>query len=131
MPTMCDVVDRVMGMKAANNLSGMLLVGAVAAIYAAAPSPAGAAAQSQDATAGAAQQSEHPSDLALTRNIRRAVIKDKSLSMDAHNVTIITKAGKVTLKGRVKSDAEKQTVESAATNAAGPGNVNDQLTVSQ
>lgn len=70
------------------------------------------------------------SDLAITRDIRRAVIKDKSLSMDAHNVTIITKAGKVTLKGRVKSDAEKQTVESAATNVAGPGNVNDQLTVS-
>lgn len=69
-------------------------------------------------------------DLAITRNIRRAMIKDKSLSMDAHNITIITKAGKVTLKGRVKSDAEKQTVESAATNVAGPGNVSDELTVS-
>ena len=118
---------RMMQMKA---LTGMLLVGGMAALFAAAPPPA-AAAQSQSATSGAAQQSDQSGDLAITRNIRRAIIKDKSLSMDAHNITIITKAGKVTLKGRVKSDAEKQTVESAATNVAGPGNVSDELTVSQ
>ncbi len=118
-------------MKAANNLSRMLAIGVVAALSAAAPPPAGAAAQSQNATAGAAQQSNHSSDVTITRDIRRAVIKDKSLSTEAHNVTIITKDGKVTLKGRVKSDAEKQTVESAATNVAGAGNVDDQLSVSQ
>jgi hyperosmotically inducible periplasmic protein len=118
-----------MQMKAAKNLSWIMVVGVVAVLSAAAPSPAGAAAQ--DATAGAAQQSNHSSDIAITRDIRRAVIKDKSLSTEAHNVTIITKGGKVTLKGRVKSDAEKQTVESAATNFAGAGNVDDQLSVSQ
>jgi osmotically-inducible protein OsmY len=32
------------------------------------------------------------------------------------------------LKGRVKSDAEKQSVETAATSVAGAGNVDDQLT---
>jgi osmotically-inducible protein OsmY len=68
--------------------------------------------------------------MSITRNIRRALIKDKSLSIEAHNVTIITKGGKVTLKGRVKSDAERQTVETAANNAAGAGNVDDQLTTS-
>jgi len=103
------------------------VIGAVAALSAAAPE-AGAAAQSQNPTAGAAQQSNHSSDLVITRDIRRALIKDKSLSTAAHDVTIITKGGKVTLKGRVKSDAEKQTVESAATNVAGAGNVDDQLT---
>jgi osmotically-inducible protein OsmY len=51
--------------------------------------------------------------------------------MRAHNVTIITQDGKVTLKGKVDSDAEKQTVESAAVSVAGPGNVDDQLTTSQ
>jgi hyperosmotically inducible periplasmic protein len=120
-----------MQMKAAKNLSRVIMVGVVAVLSAAAPSPAGAAPQSQDSTAGAAQQSNHSSDIAITRDIRRAVIKDKSLSTEAHNVTIITKDGKVTLKGRVKSDAEKQTVESAATNIAGAGNVDDQLSVSQ
>ncbi len=118
-------------MKAAKNVTRIMVVGVVAVLSAAAPFPAGAAAQSQDATAGAAQQSNHSSDIAITRDIRRAVIKDKSLSTAAHNVTIITKDGKVTLKGPVKSDAEKQTVESAATRIAGAGNVDDQLSVAQ
>jgi hyperosmotically inducible protein len=113
-------------MRAAYNLARILSVGAVVALSTAAPLPAGAAEQS--ATAGAAQQSNQSSDITITRNIRRAVIKDKSLSTAAHNVTIITKDGKVTLKGRVKSDTEKQTVETTATNVAGAGNVDDLLT---
>lgn len=108
-------------------IAGTLAIGIVA-VLTATPGSASAAMQSQDSTAGAAQQSNHMSDLTITRNIRRALIKDKSLSVEAHNVTIITRGGKVTLKGRVESDAEKQTVESAATNVAGMGNVEDQLT---
>ena len=76
----------------------------------------------------AQQQSNHPSDYEITRNIRKALVGDKTLSIGAQNVTIITKGGKVTLKGRVKSDAEKQRVEAAATSVAGSGNVMDQLT---
>jgi hyperosmotically inducible periplasmic protein len=113
-------------MRAANNLVRVLAMGAVVALSTAVPSSANAAQQSP--TAGAAQQSDQSSDIEITRNIRRAVIKDKTLSIAAHNVTIITKDGKVTLKGRVKSDAEKQTVETAATSVAGAGNVDDQLT---
>ena len=116
-------------MRAAKNLARVLVIGAAAAVPAAAPFPARAAAN-QSATAGAAQQSNQSSDIAITRNIRRAVVKDKSLSTAAHNVTIITKDGKVTLKGRVKSDSEKQAVESAAASVAGAGNVDDQLTTS-
>jgi osmotically-inducible protein OsmY len=101
-------------------------MGAAVALSTAVPSPASVAQQS--AAAGAAQQSNQSSDIEITRNIRRALIKDKTLSTAAHNVTIITKGGKVTLKGRVKSDAEKQTVETAATSVAGAGNVDDQLT---
>jgi hyperosmotically inducible protein len=106
------------------------LVAVVALLAAAAPGPASAAAQSQNAVAGAAQQSNQSDDLTITRNIRRALVKDKSLSVEAHNITIITKDGKVTLKGRVESAGEKQTVESAANNVAGVGNVDDQLTTS-
>jgi osmotically-inducible protein OsmY len=112
-------------MKAAGNLGRILAMGAVVALSTAVPSPASAAQQSP--TGGAAQQSNQPNDIEITRNIRRAVVKDKTLST-AHNVTIITKGGKVTLKGRVKSDAEKQTVETAAATVAGAGNVDDQLT---
>jgi osmotically-inducible protein OsmY len=113
-------------MKAASNLLRILAMGAVVTLSITVPSPAGAVQQS--ATAGAARQSNQSSDIDITRNIRRAVVKDKTLSTAAHNVTIITKDGKVTLKGRVKSDAEKQTVETAATSVAGTGNVDDQLT---
>jgi hyperosmotically inducible protein len=113
--------------KAASTLSRLVAVGVVAASLAA-TAPDARAAQTQSATAGAAQQSNQSSDLQITRNIRRALIKDKSLSISAHNVTIITKDGKVTLKGKVKSEAEKQTVESAATHVAGVGNVDNQLT---
>lgn len=105
-------------------------MGAVAVVSAAAPPGAGAAPQSQSATAGAAQQSNQQSDITITRKIRRAVVKDKNLSTAAHNVTIVTKDGRVTLKGKVQSDAEKRTVESAAVNVAGQGNVDDQLTTS-
>lgn len=117
--------------KEVKKASGILAMGVAAVLFAAATGPASAATQVQGAEAGAVQQSNHSSDIDITRNIRRALIKDKSLSVGAHNVTIITRAGKVTLKGRVESNAEKQTVESAATNVAGPGNVEDQLTTSK
>ena len=116
-------------MKAAHNLARIMTMGVAVALFTAAPSLAGTAGQSP--TAGAAQQSDQSSDIAITRNIRRAVVKDKSLSTAAHNVTIITKDGRVTLKGEVKSEAEKQTVEAAATGVAGAANVDDQLRVSQ
>ncbi len=68
-------------------------------------------------------------DLTLMREIRRAVVKDKSLSTYAHNVKIVSKDGKVTLTGPVRSEEEKKAVEDKATEAAGAGNVIDQLTV--
>jgi osmotically-inducible protein OsmY len=113
-------------MSAAHQLARILTIGVVVALSTTAPSLAVTAGQSP--TAGAAQQSNQSSDITITRNIRRAVVKDKSLSTAAHNVTISTKDGKVTLRGRVKSDAEKQTVETTAASVAGAGNVDDQLT---
>ena len=118
-------------MRAATNRSWITAVAVAAFLFAAAAFPHIAPAQSQNATAGAAQQSNHSSDLTITRDIRRAVLKDKSLSTEAHNATIITRNGKVTLKGQVKSEAEKQAVESAAANVAGAANVDNQLSISQ
>lgn len=79
--------------------------------------------------ATADQQKENSNDRELTRQIRRAVVKDKSLSTDAHNVKIITQNGSVTLKGPVKSDQEKQAIESKATEIAGAGKVTNELQV--
>lgn len=75
------------------------------------------------------QQKENSNDRELARQIRRAVVKDKSLSTDAHNVKIIAQNGSVTLKGAVKSDEEKQAVESKATEIAGAGKVTNELQV--
>jgi len=75
------------------------------------------------------QQTENTSDRQLTAQIRRAIVKDKSLSSDAHNVKIIAQGGSVTLKGAVKSDAEKQAIESKAAQIAGEGKVNSELQV--
>ena len=75
------------------------------------------------------QQKENTSDRQLTAQIRRAIVKDKSLSTSAHNVKIIAQDGAVTLKGAVKTDAEKQTIESKAAQIAGDGKVNSELQV--
>lgn len=65
------------------------------------------------------QQSNHKKDGAITRNIRKAIVADKSLSMYAHNVKIITVNGTVTLKGPVHSDAEKDRIAGIAAQVAG------------
>jgi osmotically-inducible protein OsmY len=63
------------------------------------------------------------------RKIRRALMEDKSLSTYAHNVKVISQNGKVTLKGPVRSEEEKSTVESKANEIAGSGNVTSEITV--
>jgi osmotically-inducible protein OsmY len=75
------------------------------------------------------QQKENSSDRQLTAQIRRAIVKDKSFSSTAHNVKIIAQNGFVTLKGPVKSEEEKQAIESKATEIAGAGKVNSELQV--
>lgn len=69
------------------------------------------------------------SDRDLTAQIRKAIVDDKSLSTAAHNITIRVKNGKVTLRGRVDSDAEKSTLLAKAKEIAGDANVTDMLTV--
>jgi osmotically-inducible protein OsmY len=77
----------------------------------------------------AGEQSNSKSDMELTRKIRRAVVKNDSLSMMAHNVKIVCVNGSVTLRGPVKTDEEKTTVADIARNIAGPDKVDDQLEV--
>ena len=63
------------------------------------------------------------------QNIRKAIVSDKSLSTYAHNVKVISKGGKVTLKGPVRSEEEKSAIEKKAVEVAGAGNVTNELTV--
>ena len=75
------------------------------------------------------KQKENPTDRQLTQQIRRALIKDKSLSTNAHNIKVIAQDGAVTLKGPVRSAEEKTAVEAKATEAAGAGKVTNELTI--
>ena len=75
------------------------------------------------------QQQETRSDREITRQIRRSLIKDKSLSTYAHNVKIITQNGQVTLKGPVRSEDEKRAIEAKATEVVGENKVTSELSV--
>jgi hyperosmotically inducible protein len=75
------------------------------------------------------QQKENQSDREMARQIRRSIVQDKSLSSYAHNVKIISQDGMVTLKGPVRSDEEKATVEAKAAEVAGKDKVTSQLEV--
>ena len=77
------------------------------------------------------QAKNNKSDLKLQRQIRREIVKDKGLSTYAHNIKIVAVDGKVTLRGPVKSDAEKTAIEQKATEIAGAGNVTNELTVKE
>ena len=75
------------------------------------------------------QQKENRSDRDITQQIRQAIMKDKSLSTYAHNVKVITQNGQVTLKGPVRSEDEKKTVEAKATEVAGENKVTSELDI--
>jgi hyperosmotically inducible protein len=74
------------------------------------------------------QQKENKSDRDLTKEIRRAITKDKSLSTYAHNVKVISENGSVTLRGPVRSEEEKKAIEAKAAEVAGK-NVNSEISV--
>src|SRR5690242_8315706 len=75
------------------------------------------------------QAKNNESDRQLMARIRRDVTKDKTLSSYGHNVKIIAEQGKVTLKGPVRSEDEKRTIEEYARKYAGDGNVTNELDI--
>jgi hyperosmotically inducible protein len=80
--------------------------------------------------ATADQQKGNATDRELTRQIRRSIVADKSLSTYAHNIKIISQNGAVTLKGPVKSDDEKKAIVAKAVAVAGSADkVTDQVSV--
>jgi hyperosmotically inducible periplasmic protein len=86
------------------------------------PKPDNTAVNERDQTPGEAtadQQKMNVADRDTTAKIRRAVMADKSLSTYAHNVTIISQNGTVTLKGPVRSDDEVRSIVSMANDVTG------------
>lgn len=74
-----------------------------------------------------ADQSGSPQDIAITRQIRQAVVADPDLSVNAQNIKIITINGVVTLRGPVENATERQSIAATAKNVTGVTRVDNQL----
>ena len=74
-------------------------------------------------------QGNSEADRTTTQRIRQAVMDDQTLSTNAHNVKIITNAGRVVLMGPVMSEAERSRIEQIAVGVADQGNVQNMLEV--
>jgi osmotically-inducible protein OsmY len=83
----------------------------------------------KDSRPTADQAKETTNDRETMQKIRKAIMADKSLSTYAHNVKVISQHGKVTLKGPVRSEAEKISIEAKAVEVAGATNVVNQIDV--
>jgi hyperosmotically inducible protein len=77
----------------------------------------------------AEKQDNKKNDVEVLAQIRKAVVDDSSLSMNAKNAKILFKNGLVTLKGPVDSDAEKARVEELAKSCSSVSSVKNMLTV--
>ena len=82
-----------------------------------------------DATVTPEEQGEQPADREITATIRRAVVEDDSLSLNAHNVKIVTRDGGVTLRGPVDSKTERAKIAKLAEQTVGVKRVDNQLEV--
>jgi hyperosmotically inducible protein len=74
-------------------------------------------------------QSNSKGDIDITARIRRAIMEDKAMSMNAQNCKIITENGVTTLRGPVESQAEKDAIGTKAAAVAGVTRVDNQLEV--
>lgn len=86
----------------------------------------------RDAGTGAktpVDQSENSEDIRITADIRRAILDDDTMSMNAENVKIMTANGVVTLRGPVETQAEKDAIAAKAAAVSGVTRVDNQLEV--
>jgi hyperosmotically inducible protein len=74
-------------------------------------------------------QPQDKDDIKITADVRKAITSEDSLSVNAHNVKIITRGGTVTLRGPVDSEAEKNRLQDIAQKTPGVSQVDNQLEV--
>ncbi len=74
-------------------------------------------------------QGNSKADVATTAQIRKEIIAEKGLSVNARNVKIITRDGQITLRGPVNSSAEKSLIGTIAERSPHSGRVDNQLEI--
>lgn len=77
----------------------------------------------------AQQQSEAAADIEITRNIRKSLMQNKSLSIQSKNIQIVTIQGEVTLKGSVPSVREQKEIVQIAQSVAGVNSLFNQTEI--
>ncbi len=73
-------------------------------------------------------QNENSADIDTTASIRQRIVATE-MSVNAHNIKIITQNGQVTLRGEVETEAEKTLIDDIANEVAGEGKVDNQLQI--
>ena len=76
-------------------------------------------------------QNENQRDVNITAEIRKAVVAHENMSINGQNVKIITADGKVTLRGPVNSQDEKDAIDRIAKNVAGKDNVDNLIEIAE
>ncbi len=74
-------------------------------------------------------QSNSQADLDVTQKIRKSVVADDSLSINAQNIKIITSKGVVTLRGPVANAEEKANIGRIAQSVAGVTRVDNLIEI--
>jgi osmotically-inducible protein OsmY len=72
-------------------------------------------------------QNETEGDINITADIRKSVVNDSNLSVNAQNIKIITRNGKVTLRGTVESTTESTKLQQIAIQTPGVLGVDNQI----
>ena len=72
-------------------------------------------------------QSNKQPDIRTAADVRKAIVDDKSLSVQAHNVKVLASNGVVTLRGPVNNAQEKTRIEQLAKNVQGVTTVKNEL----
>jgi osmotically-inducible protein OsmY len=80
--------------------------------------------------AAQAQPSQATPDADLVAKIRQAIADDKAIAQYAQTLKIVSSSGLVTLKGPVKTEADKKAIGAKADQIAGEKNVMNNLFVS-
>jgi hyperosmotically inducible protein len=108
-------------------LFGSLLTLGVGA--ASAQTPPSSKPPAQPPTPAAAPQAAATPDEAMAAQIRKAIKDEKAIAVYADSIRVIASAGTVSLKGPVRTDAEKKAIGEKADAIAGQANVMNNLMV--
>jgi len=113
-------------------MKGSILIAILAAALAVGQAPDNSKTNQRDRNDGsvtADQQKMNKADSDLVQKIRQSVYADKSLSTYAHNVKIVAQDGRVTLRGPVRTQAERDQIQAKAVAIAGADSVTNQLEI--